>query len=258
MVESFQTPKDLKTLLEVPAPQSGEPKCPKCGDTGWQVISSNGTEAVRLCSCQQGSERNRLLLGTGIPSVLWRCTIKRFKTYIDNKTLASALAAAKDFIKGYPAVNQGLMFSGPAGSGKTHLAVAILISLALEKNARVLYLNHRELLENLKDGFDNRDANLQILRDADDAEVLLLDDLGAAQSTEWSRDVLAKILYSRQKASRRLLLATTVFPDSGAPGQLLLSDRISPQLRSLLYELCRTVVINAPDYRQEVLSRRQT
>ena len=149
------------------------------------------------------------------------------------------------------------MFMGPAGSGKTHLAVAILISLVLDKNARVLYLNHRELLENLKDGFDNRDANLQILRDAEDAEVLLLDDLGAAQSTEWSRDVLAKLLYSRQKASRRLLLATTVFPDQGAAGQPLLSDRISPQLRSLLYELCRTVVISAPDYRQEVLSRRR-
>ena len=51
-------------------------------------------------------------------------------------------------------MDNGLLFHGQPGTGKTHLAVGIALELIREKGARVLFWEQRELLKALQSTFD--------------------------------------------------------------------------------------------------------
>jgi DNA replication protein DnaC len=255
---NFQAPEDIVRFLAEAEPALEKETCPICHDRGWELfINKDGYEMARICSCQLERMRPHLLKRAYIPTTFQRCSFSNFKEYIPNKSIKTALAKALEFYKSYPAVSRGLLISGPSGCGKTHLAVSILSDLVTEKGVRGCYINYRDLLESLRENMDSYEEANNPTFEAENSEVLLLDDLGGARTTEWARDVLANLLHSRQKNTRRFLIATTVFPDTASAGQTKLEDRISPALRSLLYELCETITISAPDYRQEVISRKR-
>ena len=50
----------------------------------------------------------------------------------------------------YP-VDFGLLFVGPTGVGKTHLAVAVVRELALRKGVECLFCDFRELLKEIRE-----------------------------------------------------------------------------------------------------------
>jgi DNA replication protein DnaC len=96
-----------------------------------------------------------------------------------------------------------------------------------------------------------------------DAEILLLDDLGAQRVTDWALDTVTSIITHRCNY-RKPLIATTNMPDPEAGGSAtkrnaltnqpeyreVLADRVGPRARSRLFEMCR--VIKMPlveDYR---------
>jgi DNA replication protein DnaC len=81
--------------------------------------------------------------------------------------------------------------------------------------------------------------------------VLVLDELGAVKPTDWVKDTMMQIIGSRYN-SRRLTIFTTNYADARlAPSEETLEDRIGVRLRSRLYEMCRTVVVEGEDYRRK-------
>ena len=106
-------------------------------------------------------------------------------------------------------------------------------------------------------------------RNALDAEVLLLDDLGAQRVTDWALDTVTSIITHRCNY-RKPLIATTNMPDPEAGSTTVLrnavtnapeyretlSDRVGARGRSRLFEMCR--VIKMPlveDYRLRTSAR---
>ena len=96
-------------------------------------------------------------------------------------------------------------------------------------------------------------ANREAYRTALEADVLLLDDLGAHRVTDWVEDTVTSILTYRCN-NRKALIATTNLPDPDAGGATLertalgrpeyrttLADRIGPRGRSRLFEMCTVV-----------------
>ncbi|HMF58352.1 MAG TPA: ATP-binding protein [Pyrinomonadaceae bacterium] len=94
-------------------------------------------------------------------------------------------------------------------------------------------------------------SELKVLAPVYEAEVLVLDELGAVKPTEWVRDTMMQIINTRYN-NRRLTVFTTNYVDERkAISQETLEDRIGARLRSRLYEMCRTVIIDGEDYRRK-------
>jgi DNA replication protein DnaC len=90
-----------------------------------------------------------------------------------------------------------------------------------------------------------------------EADVLVLDELGASKPTDWVRDTMMQIINTRYN-DKRLTIFTTNYSDKRKnekdPTELL-EDRIGIPLRSRLYEMCKTVEIEGEDYRKRSLAQ---
>ncbi len=246
--------------------------CPVCGGSGWKDIESGGARRVTRCDCVVGARAQRLLDRARIPARYEHC---EFASYMpdyagSNPALDRALLEAKRFVDEYPVENNGLLFIGPIGVGKTHLAVSILKELIANKGVPCLFYDYRELLKQIQNSYNPSEptTEMQVLRPVFEAEVLVLDELGAVKPTEWVWDTLSHILNTRYN-DKRTTIITTNYPDQAAGDTVrrsysqseaaraaardeTLGDRIGERMRSRLHEMCRTVELRGEDFRQKV------
>ena len=93
-------------------------------------------------------------------------------------------------------------------------------------------------------------SELEVLAPVYEVEVLVLDELGASKTTDWVRDTMMQIIGTRYN-NRRLTVFTTNYSDERRnPADETLEDRIGVRLRSRLFEMCKTVMIEGDDYRR--------
>lgn len=121
------------------------------------------------------------------------------KIFTDDKNRFKAIEWLTTFIKNYKVSPQqkGLYLSGSFGSGKTYLIAAAFNELAKD-NVRSAVVYWPEFLRNLKGSFQT-DFN-EKFEYIKKRPLLLLDDLGAENSSSWSRDeILGPILQYRMQ-----------------------------------------------------------
>ena len=217
------------------------------------------------CRCQEEALKERMLRASRIPERYLHCTIEGFEIWDRDpggkQTLVKAKRRTREFVDLYPSVEHGLLFQGPPGTGKTHLAVAALRELILTKGVRGLYANAIDLVQELQMTFDGGGRSREsILQPVVDAELLVLDELGTGKMSPWVQDLLYYVINSRYM-TKRLTLFTTNYADwAGSEGTSVLrtletlADRISPALRSRLYEMSEQIDIRCKgDYRREAV-----
>ncbi|HKQ61040.1 MAG TPA: ATP-binding protein [Candidatus Polarisedimenticolaceae bacterium] len=213
--------------------------------------------AVR-CDCERDAASDRRLRQAHLPRRYDHCRLDNFDR--QNDTLTEALRRAERWVELWPAQDQGLLLHGPPGTGKTHLAVAVGRALIERKQARVLFQEQRELLRLLQGTFDSGAAQreAEILAPVLDAELLILDDLGAGRTTPWARDVMHDVIVHRYNEQKHVILTSNLQmgeePDAAAAPRALdaplsLRDRLGDALMSRLYEMCLVVELSGRDYR---------
>ena len=212
-----------------------------------------------------------MLAAAKIPPRYEHCDLGTFQCDQDDKdqhSLAKAKLYAGRFVEEYPTEKTGLLFVGSVGVGKTHLAVGILKALIRDKGVPCLFCDYRELLKSIQNSYNAsvQATEMEILRPIFEAEVLVLDELGAVRSTEWVFDTVNFILNSRYNENKTTII-TTNFPDAAEQARMeddnprsysaaeraarreTLGDRIGERMRSRLHEMCKKVEIEGSDYR---------
>lgn len=93
------------------------------------------------------------------------------------------------------------MLAGNCGTGKTHLAAAIANAL-LAKMVPVVFTTPNDLTAAVRSSFDTGKDEVAVVRLYQDAPLLVLDDLGKDQPTQWSVALLYRILNARYENER--------------------------------------------------------
>jgi hypothetical protein len=147
------------------------------------------------------SWRGKLLLDrSSLPEAL---RDKSFKVAPDNQPAVDRIQRWLEDMTWKPP-----LFHGPAGVGKTHL-LSITGALLCRRGLRVVYRDIASLMADEREYID-KPTGVRPIKLAADAEVLILDDLGAERPTPWTREQLAWLVDQRYKGGTPLLAATNL------------------------------------------------
>jgi DNA replication protein DnaC len=225
-------------------------KCARCEDTGWRAVDRDGVRRVERCECWRETVTAQLLVDARVPPRYVRCSLDNFVLY-PNEKLIAALTQAKRFADAFPAVQKGLCLIGPPGIGKTHIAVAVLTDVVRDKHVRGLFYDVRDLLRVIRSTYNPvvRTAEMDILRPVMDADLLVLDDLGAEKPSEWVEETMNLIVNTRYN-ERRPTIFTTNYENLPDEADLdTLKVRVGFRLHSRLHEMCDFLEYDGGDYR---------
>ena len=231
--------------------KKAEPAAPCTICHGFGVLEHPKTGRLLPCKCREEAIASARVEDAGIPERYRNCSLQNWNAL--EESLKTAGGTARTFVREWP-VDRGLLIVGPVGRGKTHLAVAILLELIREKGVRGAFCDFTDLLSRIQATFGrNADENPdEILAPYRDAELLVLDELGARRPTEWAREVLYGLLNTRYNRNRITILTTNFYDEAEKPGDETLEVRVGSAVRSRLFEMCRTLRVSGPDFRREV------
>ena len=242
----------LSAVSPAKAPDELNDVCPVCFGSGMEIVAGKG---ARVCSCQHKKNAGGNFDKAKLPGRYAPC---HFNSYLpSDPSQVKALRLATQFTMEYPAVDRGLLLMGSVGVGKTHLAVSILKGLS-ERGFRCLFYEFGSLLKEIQDSYNSntKTSELGVLAPVLNADVLVLDELGASKPTDWVRDTMAHIINTRYN-EKKATIFTTNYPDERQNDrEETLEDRIGVRLRSRLFEMCKTIDVKGPDYRRKFDARR--
>jgi DNA replication protein DnaC len=141
----------------------------------------------------------------------------------------------------------GLMFLGPVGTGKTHLA-ACVVNAFLDQLKRVTFGGVVDLLGRIRRSYgeEAQEEEWEIIDELTTAPLLVLDDLGKERVKDWVEEILFRIIDVRYGEKRPLVITTNFSPQD-------LEKRYPEKgyaIVSRLAEMCTGVYLGGEDWRK--------
>ena len=181
----------------------------------------------------------------GSAQELMDCTFDR-----DNGAVPQ-LAWARQYVEHWPEMrreNMGLLFWGPAGTGKTFAAACIANALVdLEVGVRMITLG--EALLNLF-GMSGEER-IQYLEVLTTCGLLILDDFGVERRTPYAREQMYEIINRRYLSGRPMVVTTNL-----TLKELKNADRDDSRIHDRVLERCVPVCFDGTSLRQEKTAER--
>lgn len=180
--------------------------CPECHKIMEQKEKQLSDERRRL-------ERiERRLANSNISTEYLEKTFQNFN--VANKDDERVLDIAMRYFNNWEKVKEkglGLLFYGSCGTGKSHLASAILHSLITDKDTYGQIWNVRDLLERVRQTWSEYDSSRDdVLSEFRNMPLLIIDELGVQSGTENERDVLHSIIAYRVANKKNTILITNL------------------------------------------------
>lgn len=214
------------------------PVCLKCGDAGIVEVENN---TYKPCSCKVNQKKQEkvqsLFASARIPKRYQAKTLENF----DQSWQQKAYDCAVDYIEKweeYAESGRSIFFVGDTGTGKSHLAYAILNAL-IKQGVPGMAASVPDLLDDLR-GKENTGA-IEALKEID---LLVLDDLGSQKNTEWVTERLFVILNARYAYLKPTIITSNHRLES------LKTTEGWPRIVDRIIEMSRLVRVEGKSYRQ--------
>ena len=200
--------------------------CPKCQDTGY--------DGTKMCACMKRELTVEGFRASGIGHLIEKQSFENFSldyyrsSKEDYDRMAQNLEAAKEFAETVPPTYGNLLMMGGTGLGKTHLSTAIARRV-IERGYEVRYESAQNVIaayehDRFRSGRDGEDERSAIYLDA---ELLILDDLGAELVTNISLAALYHLINTRINQEKSTVINTNLMQKEL---QEKYSDRITSRL----------------------------
>lgn len=189
--------------------------CEKCKDTG---IDNN----ANVCSCFTEALRQAAFEEAGKKSPLKFSSFDDFRLdyYSDEKNAgfgcsskeraSEIFSLCKAYAGDFDLHSPNLLMIGETGLGKTHLSLAIA-GEAIKKGYKVLYNSAQNIFNELqKEYFGRSEARGQFEALVLESDLLILDDLGAEFSTQFTDAALYNIINTRINTSLPTIISTNL------------------------------------------------
>ena len=196
-----------------PLDTSGEPispresvKCMQCHDTGW--ISGN---RLQTCPC-----RRERILRAAIPRRYQSADLEDFPP-----------ETSRTVLQWFEQPTDGLLLCGSTGTGKTHMAAAI-VRLQLKAGKKALFKRASEFYSAIRKSYNAPDSNEEdVMREYAQIPLLALDDLGAGSLSDHERRCTLEVLDRRLDAMLPTIVTTNWTIDQ-------IGDRMDERIASRL------------------------
>lgn len=214
--------------------------CPDCEEA--RISRERRLEAQK--KADEEAERLRYALGeAAIPARFIGRTLDNFKADTPEKERALQMARQySDSFEEHFKRGQGLIFSGKPGTGKSHLATAIL--QAIMPHHIGLYITCMSLIRQVRATWrrDSEQSEGEVLQMLGDVPLLVLDEVGVQYGTDGEQTILFDILDRRY----RDMQPTIILTNQDVKG---LQDYIGERTFDRLREVSRLVTFDWESYR---------
>lgn len=235
--------------------------CSACGGAVQCVVEFNGIKKTVPCICEcdkarrQNEENERQAAGLArrvnyLRNAGFHDEIMQEWTFAnDNGTNPRIFEALKRYVANFNEFyndGRGLLIYGSIGTGKTYGAACVANAL-IDKGVSVYMTNFSRIINELQDSFDRRQSKLDKLNHFD---MLVIDDLGAERSTDYTNEIIYSVIDGRYRIGKPLIITTN----------LLMSDFKNPpnvataRIYDRILEKCFPVEMNGESQRRKKIT----
>ena len=213
-------------------------RCEECGGEGYIPAPQEGTVVRCICLCIW--EYVLQLIKSGVSQEYWRLTLEKLRIPDDVKERVSAYV--QDLSEAI-LTQDGFLFTGPNGTGKTALMAEIVKEAVLQKHSAVMF----NLAEYIEAAWGDR-QDLHFTQKVDAADFLLIDEVDkqyVKPGSEWVPTTFADLLKRWWNKGKAISLATNwTFED--------LEQRLGKSVASAIVRHVEVLEIDGDDMSAEV------
>lgn len=173
-----------------------------------RTLRERQSEAERLATATR-ARMESMIDDAAIPLRFIGRSLANFRA--ETKEQKQALMVSQDYARTFAAnlrSGKGLIFSGLPGTGKSHLATAILQAIMPEHNG--LYITCMGVIRAVRGTWrkDSEKSESQVLNALGGADLLVLDEIGVQYGTDGEQTILFDVLDRRYRDMRPTILLT--------------------------------------------------
>lgn len=180
------------------------------------------------------------------------CKFENWKHTEQNK---NALKMGTEYTKTFTLKSEGLLISGDVGVGKTYLSFCIANEL-YKKRISAIAISSINFINMIQDSFGSygKDGEAEIIRDINQASLLIIDDLGAEYVKDWGKAAIYHLIDTRCRSKKPLIITTNLSIEKLK--EKFLVDGV-PRIYDRISEMCIPIDMKGVSWRGKDIKERK-